>query len=139
MIRTNRPITVTADANGVLGTVTIDVVGTTLSVSGPSALPQGDSATYTIVLTDAAGNGVANQTVDVTSSNGNTLAAASLTTDVGGQAQVDVTASAAGMDTISADALGLTATTDLNVSDDSFALTAPLAGAEILLNTANAG
>lgn len=132
---TNRPITVNADANGVLGSVTVDVTGTTLSISGPSALPQGDSATYTIVLADAAGNGVANQTVDVTSSNGNTLAAASLTTDVGGQAQVDVTASAAGADTISADTLGLTASTDLNVSNDSFALTAPLPGSEILLNT----
>ena len=71
---------------------------------------------------------------DISSANGNTLAAASLTTDdTGGQAQVDVTASAAGLDTISADALGLTATTDLNVSNDSFALTAPVAGDEIVL------
>jgi len=133
---TNRPIAVTADANGVLGAVTIDVIGTTLSISGAAALPQGDSATYTIVLANAAGNGIANQTVDVTSANGNTLAAATLTTDVSGQAQVDLTASAAGPDTLTATALGLSATTDLNVSDDSFAITAPLAGAEILLNTA---
>lgn len=133
---TNRPVTVTADAGGVLGTVTVNVIGTTLNISGPSALPQGDSATYTIVLTDAAGNGVANQTVNVASSNGNTLAAATLTTDVSGQAQVDLTASAAGADTVSADALGLMSTADLNVSNDSFALTAPLAGDEIFLNTA---
>ncbi len=135
---TNRPITVTADANGVLGTVTVNVIGTTLSISGPAALPQGDSATYTVVLADAAGNGIANQAVAVTSSNGNTLAAASLTTDVGGQAQVDVTASAAGADTLSAAALGLTATTALNVSNDSFALTAPVADTEIILNTPTA-
>ena len=131
--RTNRPITVTADANGVVGSVTVNVTGTTLNISGPTALPQGDTGTYTIVLSDAAGNGIGNQTIAVSSANGNTLAAASLTTDVSGQAQVDVTAAAAGMDTISADALGLTATADLNVSNDSFALTAPLAGDEIVL------
>jgi hypothetical protein len=133
---TNRPITINATAGGVTGSVTVNVIGTTLSISGPAALPQGDSATYTIVLADAAGKGIANQTVDVTSSNGNTLAATSLTTDVGGQAQVQVTASAAGSDTLSAMALGLTASTPLNVSNDSFAITAPAAGTEIVLNTA---
>jgi len=132
---TNRAITVTADANGVLGSVTINVIGTTLSLSGPTALPQGDSATFTVVLADSSNIGIAGQTVDITSANGNTLAATSLTTDNGGQAQVDVTATAAGLDTLTATALGLTATQDLNVSDDSFSLTAPLADDEIILNT----
>lgn len=133
---TNRPIVVTANAGGATGTVTVNVIGTDLSISGPAALPQGDSATYTIVLTDAGGQGIPNQTVAVTSSNGNTLAATSLTTDVGGQAQVTLTASSPGLDTLTADALGQQATTDLNVSNDSFALTAPVSGDEILLNTA---
>jgi hypothetical protein len=132
--RTNRAITVTADANGILGSVTVNVIGTTLSISGPTALPQGDTQPYTVVLADSSGIGIAGQTVDVSSSNGNTLAATSLTTDTGGQAQVDVTASAPGLDTLTATALGLTATQDLNVSDDSFALTAPVADDEIVLN-----
>ena len=59
-----------------------------------------------------------------------------MTTDVSGQAQVDLTAAAPGPDTLTATALGLSATTELNVSDDSFAITAPLAGTEIVLNTA---
>ena len=133
---TNRPITVTADAQGVTGSVTVDVIGTDLNINGPAALAQGDSATYTVVLQDAGGKGIAGQSVTVSSSNGNTLAAASLTTDSGGQAQVSVTATAAGVDTLTATSLGLTATTPLNVSDDSFVLTAPTAGSEILLNTA---
>ena len=132
---TNRAVTVTADANGVLGSITVNVIGTTLSLSGPTALPQGDSAIFTVVLADSSGIGIAGQTVDVSSGNGNTLAATSLTTDNAGQAQVDVTASAPGLDTLTATALGLTATQDMNVSDDSFALTAPLAGDEIILNT----
>jgi len=131
---TNRPITVTANANGVTSNVTVDVVGTTFSLTGPSALAQGDDGTYTIVLADAAGDGIANQTVGVTSATGNALASNSLTTDVGGQAQFVVTASTPGQDTLTASALGMDATQLLNVSDDSFVLTAPAADAEILLN-----
>ncbi len=132
---TPRTITVTADAQGITGSVSIDVTGTNISISGPGSLPQGDTGTYTVVLLDAAGNGISNQTVDVSSANSNTLAAATLTTDASGQAQVDVTASAAGADTLTATALGITATTDLNVSNDSFVLTAPVTGDQIILNT----
>lgn len=132
---TPRAITVTADAQGVTGAVTVNVTGTDISVSGPSSLPSGDSATYTVVLLDASGSGISGQTVDVTSDNGNTLSAASLTTDSSGQAQVTVTATNAGQDTITATALGISATTNLNVSDDSFAITAPVSGDQILLNT----
>jgi hypothetical protein len=132
---TNRTITISADANGVVGSVGIDVLGTTLSLSGATALAQGDSAPYTIVLQDAGGNGISGQTVDISSATGNTLASTSLTTDVGGQAQVVLTASIAGADTLTATALGISATQDLSVSDDSFSLTAPLSGDEILLNT----
>jgi Bacterial Ig-like domain (group 1) len=132
---TNRTITINADANGVVGTVAINVLGTTLSLSGASALAQGDSAPYTIVLTDAGGNGISGQTVDISSAAGNTLASNSLTTDVGGQAQVVLTASTAGTDTLTATALGISATQDLAVSDDSFSITAPLNGDEVILNT----
>ena len=130
-----RTITISADANGVVGTVGIDVLGTTLSLSGATSLAQGDSAPYTIVLSDAGGNGISGQTVDISSSAGNTMESNSLTTDVGGQAQVLLTASAAGLDTLTATALGISATQDLTVSDDSFSLTAPLSGDEVLLNT----
>lgn len=133
---TNRTITVSADANGVIGNVAINVIGTTLTISGPPALAQGFTAPYTVVLQDASGSGIAGQDVAISSSAGNTLSATSLVTDVGGQVQFDLTAAVAGADTISATALGLTATTDLSVSDDSFSFTAPLSAAEIVLNTA---
>ncbi len=132
---TNRTISISADANGVIGMSSIDVIGTTLFLSGAPSLAQGDSAPYTVVLTDAGGNGIAGETIAVTSSNGNTLASASLTTDIGGQAQVMLTASAAGPDTLSAVALGITAMQDLAVSNDAFSITAPAAGTEIVLNT----
>lgn len=130
----NRSISVTAQAGGLSAGVTVDVVGTQLVISGPASLVQNDMGTYTIVLTDAGGNGIPNQTVDVVSANGNTLAAASLTTDASGQAQVDVTASAAGVDTLTASALGLDATQTLNVSNDSFSFNSPAQNTEVDLN-----
>ena len=133
---TPRTITVTADAQGVTSSVAVNVTGTRLSISGPASLPQGDSAIYTVVLLDAGGNGISGQVVDVTSGNGNTLSAASLTTDSTGQAQVTVTAAAGGLDTLTATALGISATADLDVSSDSFSISAPTAGDQIILNTA---
>jgi hypothetical protein len=135
---TPRSITITADAQGVTDSVSVDVTGTDISISGPGSLAQGDTATYTVVLLDAAGNGIGGRTVDVTSANGNTLSASTLTTDGSGQAQVSVTASAAGQDTLTSTALGIMATTDVNVSNDSFSLTAPAAGDQIVLNTPTA-
>jgi hypothetical protein len=132
---TPRAITVTADAQGVTSSVSVNVTGTRISISGPSSLPQGDSAVFTVVLLDAGGNGISGQTVDVTSDNGNTLSAASLTTDSTGQAQVTVTAAAGGADTLTATSLGISATTALDVSSDSFAISAPVAGDQIILNT----
>ena len=130
----NRTISVTAEAGGLVGTVAVDVVGTQLVISGPSSLVQNDMATYTIVLSNAAGDGIPSQTVDVSSANGNTLAAATLTTDAAGQAQVEVTASAAGDDTLTATALGIDTTLALNVSNDSFSFVVPDQDTEIVLN-----
>lgn len=132
---TNRAITVNADARGVTGSVIVNVVGTTLTMTGPGALAQNDQANYTVVLADAAGDGIAGETIGITSDNGNTISATSLTTDVSGQAQFNVVATAAGPDTLTATALGLTTERALTVSDDSFSLTAPAAGTEINLNT----
>ncbi len=132
---TNRPITVNANANGVTGSVTINVIGTSLTLTGPAALAQNDRATYTAVLSDAAGNGIPARTIDVTSMSGNSLSATSLTTDTSGQAQLQLTATAAGPDTLTATALGLTAMRELTVSNDAFSITAPAANAQINLNT----
>ena len=132
----NRPITVTADARGVTGSVTVNVVGTSLEMTGPAALAQSDAATYTVVLTDAAGSGISGETIAITSNNGNTLSAASLTTDGSGQAQFQMTATVAGSDVLTATALGLQATRNVAVSNDSFTITAPAGGTQINLGVA---
>lgn len=131
----NRTITVTASAGGNSDTVQVQVVGTQLSVAGPSALALGDTATYTASLTDAGGGGIANQPVTVTSGNGNTLSMSNPQTDGSGQAQFSVTATNAGTDTLTVSALGLSAQTQVEVAGDNFQLIAPADGAQVNLNT----
>ena len=128
----NRTITITAQAGSLTSTIAVDVTGTQLAISGAPSLVQGAMETYTIVLTDAGGNGIANQTVDVTSANGNSLASTTLTTGVGGEAQVELTADNAGDDMLTASALGLDATQEISVSNDSFTVSST--NSEVNLN-----
>jgi hypothetical protein len=136
---TNRPITVTATVvtpNGnITGQVVVNVVGTTLTVTGPASLALNDSGMYTVVLRDSNGVGISGRTVNVSSATGNTLSSANLTTSAAGQAQFNVTATASGNDTLTAQTLGLTATAPLSVSSDAFTLTEPAAAMEIALGT----
>jgi hypothetical protein len=132
---TNRSITVTATDGNVTSTLNIAVVGTVLSIDGPNALSANDNGVYSLVLEDSSGGGIAGETIDVTSANGNTLSANSLTTGVDGDAQLTLTGTVAGNDTLYATALGITATQAVNISDDSFGFVAPQPNAEIPLNT----
>lgn len=134
----NRPIRVTARAGNQTDSVTVEVVGTQLGLAGPSALSLRDSDTYTAHLTDAGGNGISDQTVMVSSARGNTLSMNNPQTDRSGQAQLTLTARNPGRDTLTASALGLTATTPVQISGDSFQLTAPAATEQVRLNTPQA-
>ena len=131
---TSRTITVTATAGDQSDTVSVTVTGTRLTLPGPVAIVQGDSTDSTVTLLDSGGHGIPGETVTVTSENGNTLSADSFVTDSNGQAIVTITGTAGGVDTITATALGMTATQRVTVSDDSFAFTAPAANTEIQLD-----
>lgn len=130
---TNRTITITATAETLIKTIDIQVTGSQLTITGPDSLVQNDTAAYTIVLVDGAGSGIVGETLTITSANGNTLAAATLVTDAGGQAQVDLTATQGGTDTLTATGLGLTATRVITVSDDVFSFDSPAPDTEINL------
>jgi Bacterial Ig-like domain (group 1) len=117
---TNRSITVTAKvvgSSGAAATVTVGVVGTKLTVSGPPTLVQGATGTYTVSLTDASGSGIANQTVTITSASGNALTPSTFTTDATGQKTFTVTGSVAGNDTITVPGASLKATQAVAVSN----------------------
>ncbi len=131
----NRTITLTAMAGSVTETATVDVTGTSISISGESSLTTGDSTTLTITLVDSDGNPISGELLTVSSSLGSTLSSASLTTDSAGQVQVSVTPGSSGTDSITASALGASASHALTISGDEFQITAPLADTDINLNS----
>ncbi len=135
---TNRTITVTATATNADGTtlsdsVTVNVVGTSIDLEGPSSLASGDIVTFTAVLTDFNGDGIAGENIEVTSAAGNPISANTLTTDTAGQAQFDLTASVGGNDTITVAALGLSDSQVVAVSADTFTFFSPASGTEVTL------
>ena len=130
---TNRVITVTATSGTLSANVFVSVTGTQLTISGPTSLVQGATAEYTVVLADAAGNGISNQTIALTSAIGNSLASTTLTTDFSGQAQVQYTAVNGGSDSLQASALGEAVAFAIEISADTFNFVTPDANAEINL------
>lgn len=135
----NRNITVTASvASGATATITVAVVGTKLTVNGPTSLITGNSGSFTVALTDSGGNGISGQSVALSSASGNTLSAAAVTTDATGHASFQLTATKPGSDTVTASTLGLSATATVAVSSQSFAFTAPAADSTVPISTAQA-
>jgi hypothetical protein len=130
----NRTITVTATSGSSTAQIKVAVIGTSLTVSGPSSLVLSQSGTFTVALVDSGGAGIVGQQVTLTSANGNTIPG-SVTTSSTGQATFTFTGTASGTDTITATALGQTATALITVSAQSFAFTAPAAGAQIPIGT----
>ncbi len=135
---TNRTITITATATNADGTtlsdmVTVNVVGTSIDLEGPASLASGDIVTFTAVLTDFNGDGIAGENIEVTSAAGNPISASTLTTDTAGQAQFDLTASVGGNDTLSVSALGLTDTQIVAISADTFTFFSPASSTEVTL------
>jgi hypothetical protein len=123
---TNRTITVTATAGTATAKIDIPVIGTKLTLSGPSTLVVGTApATYTASLIDAAGTGIANQTVTLTSALGNTLTPNTYTTDATGQKSFTLTPATSGNETITATVAGMTATQQITISNQNFRFTTP--------------
>jgi len=123
---TNRNITVTATVGASSAKIIIPVVGTTLTLTGPSSLVVGSSGTYNVTLADFSKSPITATTVTVASA-GNTVTPTTITTDAAGSGTFQVTAAKAGADTVTATALGQSASQALTVSNQSFTFTAPAA------------
>jgi hypothetical protein len=125
-----RIITVTGTSNGANATISVNVVGTSLTLGGPSSLVQGTPADYNINLTDFGNKGIPGKTVTIASSAGNTITvksapATSVVTDSSGHATFTVTATKTTPDTLTVTALGASAALTVNVSTLQFSITAP--------------
>jgi hypothetical protein len=131
----NRAITVTGKAGDASASVTVSVIGTVLTITGPSSLALNSTESYTVVLTNAGSKGIANRNVTITSALGNGISQSPVVTDAQGRASFNVTASIGGTDTISAAALGITTPKTVVVSNDAFTFSAPAVNTEIPLGT----
>lgn len=135
--QSNRIITVTALSGVASASIAIEVIGTQVTITGPTTLALSDTGRWTINLRDANGNGIANQSVSVVSANGNliTPVTGSLVTNTSGIVEIDVRGDVGGDDTLTASALGEASTASFTVSNDVFAFTTPDPDTEIPLNT----
>jgi len=129
----SRNITVTAIAGAQQDTVSVGVMGTTLSLQGPNSLAQNQQGTYTVTMLDAGNHGIPNRAVTITSARSNTLNPASVTTDANGRATFIMTATNAASDTLTANGSGVTSTLAVAVNADNFAFTVPAPNTEVAL------
>lgn len=135
----NRRITVTASAASAPdASVGVDVIGSTLSISGPQTLVWGNDGNLAVALKDSSGHGIPGQTVTISSGNGNALYPNTLTTDLNGLGSVVIHANNVGTDPVTASSLGLTATRSISVSSQSFNVVTPASGTVVALNNAQA-
>ncbi len=131
----NRNITLTAKITGLPTTFTIPVVGTKVTITGPSAASTTTSGTpldFTVKAVDSSGNPIAGVKLAVASSLANGLAlkpsgaetvsympSVTVTTDSSGAATVSYKPTVSGDDKLSVDGLGATYTTIVAVSSKS--------------------
>jgi Bacterial Ig-like domain (group 1) len=124
--RTNRVVTISANAEGAIAaSVAIDASGSRVAFVGPSTVVQSGVANYTLTVSDALGQPIADTPVTVTSSVGNTLQLATPRTDSAGKVGVTLTAVRSGSDTITASAAGASATQALAVSATDLSMVLP--------------
>jgi hypothetical protein len=129
----NRTINVTAAVGSVNAKIAVAVVGTKLTVTGPTSLIMGANGLFSVALTDSSGTGITGIPVTIASSNKNTLSAGSITTDASGHGTFTLTAANSGADTVSASAMALKATQALTVSAQNFTFTSPAANTQVVL------
>ncbi len=134
----NRNIVVTAIAGTISKTITIPVVGTTITVSGPGAALVGSAAqNFTIKAVDSGGKPIVGATLTFASAVGNGVSPSTVTTDSSGAATVAFTAAVVGTDTLTASGLGTSGTASVIVSNVDFGFIAPTAGALLPVSSAN--
>lgn len=136
----NRTITAMASApttggGSVSASISINVIGTKITVNGPTAMALGDTGDYVAVLTDSKGVGVTGKTLAIESSQSNSIIASNLVTDGSGTVRFQVEATQGGADTLTVRWLDMSTTYPLNVSNDTFAFTTPAANTEVVLST----
>ncbi|MEO8080284.1 MAG: Ig-like domain-containing protein [Caldimonas sp.] len=133
--RSNRTATITATSGGASGSVSLDIVGTTLSYAGDTTVALNGTSTISVKAVDSKGAVISSLPVTVSSSLNNGLSATSITTNGQGTASLTYTASAAGTDTLTFTGAGTTATPSIQVSAADFSFVSPAADTHITVGS----
>ena len=104
--RMNRPIRITAKVGGQTTSAVVSVVGTRLTMSGPSTLQLGESAELVATLVDSANRPISGETVTYSARNGNGLTTDSSVSDSRGQVRMKLQGSQRGDEQVTVAALG---------------------------------
>ncbi|MCC2615777.1 Ig-like domain-containing protein [Aestuariibacter halophilus] len=118
----NRTISAQARTGDLIQNLSIDVVGTNISINGPSSVIINDPVPLTIILANSDGNGIAQQQLTLTAERG-TLSNATPTTGPNGQVQVMYTATESGEGSVTAQALNANGSIAITVQQDEFSFT----------------
>lgn len=135
--KANRTATVTVASGTVSSTITLPITGTKLTLSGPTSLILGNSASFDLVLTDSGSNPVSGEAVSVSSSLGNTVTAVgSNITNASGAVTFTYSGNNSGTDSLVFSAAGATATPlpALVVSGDDFSFSSPAASTTVAVS-----
>jgi hypothetical protein len=133
--KVNRDVTLTVTSGTLVRQLTLQVVGSQLSINGPSTVAQGALASFTASLRDSGGNPVVGKTLTLSSTVGNTFnPSGTLTTNAAGQVNFTIPAPRPGADTITGTAGGASSTFSINVATSGLAFTSPAELQELDVN-----
>lgn len=120
--RLNRAITVSAKVGAQTASAVVNVVGTRLSMTGPSHLNLGESADLVATLVDSAGRPISGETVSASVKNGNLLASAGSISDSQGQVRMTLQGAQRGDEQVTVSALGASVAKPVQVSGSELVL-----------------
>lgn len=127
-----RTVMITAQTGSLERFIFITITGTEVTINGPGSVIVNDTAEYILRVQDSDGVAIPNQTIEVEATNG-TLSKTSVTTEANGQAKVYYNATVSGKALISASALNVESSIDVQVQQDEFSFV-ELPNAEVHLN-----
>lgn len=132
--KANRDITVTVRAGTVSESIVIPVTGTRVTVAGATSMQVGGAPVqYSVRALDSTGAGITDATIQLTTSLGNALSAAAITTDKTGAATFIYTPNLSGTDTLGISGMGASAAIQVLVSATDFTVSSPAVNTSILV------
>lgn len=133
-----RTITISATAGAVTKTAQVSVVGTKLTVTGPTTVQLGSGlSSFSARAVDSSVAGIAGAQITVSSSLGNTLGSVT-TTDASGNTSFTYNPINSGIDTLTINGLGFTTSYVVTVSGADFKFTSPTNNATVNIGASQA-